>query len=124
MPFGRKSALSKTPKSAAAFYGNGLNIAKTLHEGLLPKLPFAERVRNAPDVEAQLDEPLADIPDLPEDTDPGYRRINQAYETWKIGALRLMENSFDAAHIAFVHKATFGDINRPKPEKYEMTPEE
>ena len=37
---------------------------------------------------------------------------------WKIGALRLMENSFDAAHIAFVHKATFGDINRPKPEKY------
>ena len=32
-----------------------------------------------------------------------------------------MENSFDNAHFAFVHKGTFGDINQPKPEKYEIT---
>jgi phenylpropionate dioxygenase-like ring-hydroxylating dioxygenase large terminal subunit len=31
-----------------------------------------------------------------------------------------MENSFDNAHFAFVHKGTFGDINQPKPEKYEI----
>ncbi len=31
-----------------------------------------------------------------------------------------MENSFDNAHFAFVHKSTFGDINQPKPEKYEI----
>jgi phenylpropionate dioxygenase-like ring-hydroxylating dioxygenase large terminal subunit len=99
---------------------------------MIPQFPFEQPI---PDAKARsfraqsrygyvwvaLDEPLADIPEIPEDAAPGYRRINQAYETWKIGALRLMENSFDAAHIAFVHKATFGDINRPKPEKYEIT---
>jgi len=31
-----------------------------------------------------------------------------------------MENSFDNAHFAFVHKATFGDISQPKPEKYQL----
>jgi phenylpropionate dioxygenase-like ring-hydroxylating dioxygenase large terminal subunit len=33
----------------------------------------------------------------------------------------MMENSFDNAHFAFVHKGTFGDIDQPKPEKYELT---
>jgi phenylpropionate dioxygenase-like ring-hydroxylating dioxygenase large terminal subunit len=31
-----------------------------------------------------------------------------------------MENSFDNAHFAFVHQATFGNINQPKPSKYEI----
>ena len=61
-----------------------------------------------------LDEPLTGIPDLPEASLPGYRQVDQFYETWKIGALRLMENSFDSAHVAFVHRATFGDVRRPK----------
>ena len=66
-----------------------------------------------------LDEPLAPIPDFPEDR-AGYRRIHQFYERWNCAALRLMENSFDNAHFAFVHKGTFGDIDQPKPEKYEI----
>ena len=40
---------------------------------------------------------------------------------WETSSLRLRENSFDNAHFAFVHKGTFGDINQPKPEKYEVT---
>jgi phenylpropionate dioxygenase-like ring-hydroxylating dioxygenase large terminal subunit len=67
-----------------------------------------------------LDEPLAPIPDIPEDIDPGYRRIFQFYDTWNCGALRLMENSFDNAHFSFVHKGTFGFLDQPKPEKYEI----
>ncbi|WP_271573381.1 pantoate--beta-alanine ligase [Bradyrhizobium sp. CCBAU 11361] len=67
-----------------------------------------------------LDEPLSDIPAIPEDGMTGYRRINQFYDKWNTAALRLMENSFDNAHFAFVHKGTFGDINQPKPEKYEI----
>jgi phenylpropionate dioxygenase-like ring-hydroxylating dioxygenase large terminal subunit len=51
-----------------------------------------------------LDEPLADIPHLPEDGHPGYRKIHQFYEPWKAGAFRLMENSFDTAHVAYVHR--------------------
>jgi phenylpropionate dioxygenase-like ring-hydroxylating dioxygenase large terminal subunit len=62
-----------------------------------------------------LEEPLAQIPDWPEETDPGYRRIDQFYEPWSCAGLRLMENSFDNAHIHFVHRNTFGDINNPDP---------
>jgi len=62
-----------------------------------------------------LDEPLAPIPDWPEERDPGYRRIDQFYEPWACASFRLMENSFDNAHIHFVHRSTFGDINDPNP---------
>jgi phenylpropionate dioxygenase-like ring-hydroxylating dioxygenase large terminal subunit len=62
-----------------------------------------------------LEEPLAPIPDWPEETDPGYRRIDEFYEPWSCAGLRLMENSFDNAHIHFVHRSTFGDINNPDP---------
>jgi phenylpropionate dioxygenase-like ring-hydroxylating dioxygenase large terminal subunit len=62
-----------------------------------------------------LEEPLAPIPDWPEETDPGYRRIDQFYEPWGCASFRLMENSFDNAHVHFVHRNTFGDIKNPEP---------
>ena len=64
-----------------------------------------------------LDEPLAPIPDLPEAAEPGYRVIHQFYEVWKVSGLRLMENSFDNAHFSFVHRATFGQYDKPVPAK-------
>ena len=67
-----------------------------------------------------LDEPLQPIPDVPEDSDPAYRRIFQFYDQWQTAPLRLMENSFDNAHFSFVHKATFGQIDAPKPKRYEI----
>ncbi|MFC3675912.1 aromatic ring-hydroxylating dioxygenase subunit alpha [Ferrovibrio xuzhouensis] len=67
-----------------------------------------------------LDEPLADLFEIPEDSDPAFRRIDQFYEEWACAPIRMMENSFDNAHFSFVHKATFGQIDQPKPEKYEM----
>ena len=98
---------------------------------MVPQFPFEQPI---PDARARafrarqrygyvwvaLDEPLSDIPDIPEEGKPGYRRIHQFYDTWNTAALRLMENSFDNAHFAFVHKSTFGDISQPKPEKYEI----
>jgi phenylpropionate dioxygenase-like ring-hydroxylating dioxygenase large terminal subunit len=68
-----------------------------------------------------LGEPLADIPEIAEDTDPGFRRIQQFHEVWHCSALRFMENSFDNAHFAFVHKGTFGDMAQPVPKRYKMT---
>jgi phenylpropionate dioxygenase-like ring-hydroxylating dioxygenase large terminal subunit len=62
-----------------------------------------------------LEEPLAPIPDWSEEGDPDYRRIDQFYERWSCAPFRLMENSFDNAHIHFVHRGTFGDINDPNP---------
>ena len=67
-----------------------------------------------------LDEPLAPILDASEENDPAYRRIPQFYEVWNTSAFRLMENSFDNAHFAFVHKGTFGQLSQPMPEKYQI----
>ncbi|MFX6949747.1 hypothetical protein ABTH81_21970, partial [Acinetobacter baumannii] len=32
----------------------------------------------------------------------------------------MMENSFDNSHFSYVHRATFGLYDQPKPEKYEI----
>ena len=67
-----------------------------------------------------LGEPLVALLDTPEEGDPAYRRIHQFDEAWNTGALRLMENSFDTAHFAFVHKGTFVQGDHPKPEKFSI----
>ncbi|MBC7780084.1 MAG: aromatic ring-hydroxylating dioxygenase subunit alpha [Proteobacteria bacterium] len=69
-----------------------------------------------------LEDPLLPVPDVPEGFDANFRRIEQFYEKWHCGALRMMENSFDNAHFSFVHKATFGQFNQPVPSKYELWP--
>ena len=98
----------------------------------IPQFPFEQAV---PDARAKsfhartrygyvwvcLGEPIDDIPGLPYEDDLAFRRIHQFDEAWRCSALRMMENSFDNAHFAFVHGGTFGDIGQPKPEKYELT---
>jgi len=96
---------------------------------MVPQFPERQAVPNARtrsfhaaerygQVWVALDDPVADIPAIPEEDDPEFRRIPQFYERWQTSPFRLMENSFDAAHIAFVHRNTFGDINDPVPERY------
>jgi len=70
-----------------------------------------------------LEEPLRDIPALPEHDDPGYRRVFEFYETWAAPGLRIMENSFDNAHFAFVHKASFGIVEEPEPVPPRLEPD-
>jgi phenylpropionate dioxygenase-like ring-hydroxylating dioxygenase large terminal subunit len=67
-----------------------------------------------------LDEPIADIPAVPEFGAPGWRTIFQFYETWNTSPMRALENSFDNSHFSFVHRATFGVAAQPKPSKYEL----
>ena len=67
-----------------------------------------------------LEDPLRPIPHIPEDGAPGYRRIFQFYKEWKTSPVRVMENSFDNAHFSFVHKANFGLLDQPVPQKYEI----
>jgi phenylpropionate dioxygenase-like ring-hydroxylating dioxygenase large terminal subunit len=66
-----------------------------------------------------LDDPLMPLLE-PEEENLGYRRIHQFDESWDTGALRMMENSFDTAHFAFVHKGTFGQGDQPKPVHFAM----
>lgn len=67
-----------------------------------------------------LEEPLADIPAVPEFDAPGWRSIFQFYETWATSPMRALENSFDNSHFSFVHRATFGVAASPKPSRYAL----
>jgi phenylpropionate dioxygenase-like ring-hydroxylating dioxygenase large terminal subunit len=67
-----------------------------------------------------LEEPLADIPAVPEFDDARFRTIFQFYETWATSPMRALENSFDNSHFSFVHRKTFGVGAQPKPSRYEL----
>jgi phenylpropionate dioxygenase-like ring-hydroxylating dioxygenase large terminal subunit len=67
-----------------------------------------------------LEEPMAPIPDVPEFDAPGWRTIFQFHEVWATSPVRALENSFDNSHFSFVHRATFGVADQPKPSKYEL----
>ncbi len=71
-----------------------------------------------------LEEPMLDIPHVPEFDDPGFRTIFQFYERWATSPMRALENSFDNSHFSFVHRATFGVASSPKPSKYELVESE
>jgi len=62
-----------------------------------------------------LAEPLQPIPDLGEVADANFRFIPEFYETWNVGGLRGIENSFDSAHGHFVHASSWGDQKNPVP---------
>jgi phenylpropionate dioxygenase-like ring-hydroxylating dioxygenase large terminal subunit len=67
-----------------------------------------------------LEDPIAEIPGVPEFGDPAWRTIFQFYETWATSPMRALENSFDNSHFSFVHRATFGVAASPKPSRYEI----
>lgn len=60
-----------------------------------------------------LDEPLADIPELPYADDPAFRQIFEFDEPWPINMFRIVENALDIAHVSFVHTSTFGNEKAP-----------
>lgn len=65
-------------------------------------------------------EPLAEIPEIDDAFDPDFRLIPQFYEHWDCAGLRLMENSFDNAHVAFTHRESFGMQDQPDPGDIEL----
>jgi phenylpropionate dioxygenase-like ring-hydroxylating dioxygenase large terminal subunit len=66
-----------------------------------------------------LEDPLFGLPHF-EEEEEGFRRIPEFHEPWACAGLRVMENSFDNAHFAFVHRASFGDAGHPEPAKLEI----
>jgi phenylpropionate dioxygenase-like ring-hydroxylating dioxygenase large terminal subunit len=68
-----------------------------------------------------LEDPIADIPHIREAFEPGFRQIDEFYEPWAVAGLRLMENSFDMAHLSYVHANTFGILEEPRPAPVEIT---
>lgn len=59
-------------------------------------------------------EPLLDIPAVPEFGEAGWRYVPEYEWMFECSAAHLIENNFDPAHIAFVHRKTFGNPARPE----------
>ncbi|MEO8692630.1 MAG: aromatic ring-hydroxylating dioxygenase subunit alpha [Acidimicrobiales bacterium] len=55
-----------------------------------------------------LDEPVAPIPEVGQEDDPAFRRINNPVERWHTSATRMTDNFMDIAHFPWVHIGTFG----------------
>jgi phenylpropionate dioxygenase-like ring-hydroxylating dioxygenase large terminal subunit len=54
-------------------------------------------------------QPAAGIPDVEQDHDPAFRRINTPIDVWRTSATRMTDNFLDITHFPFVHTATFGN---------------
>jgi phenylpropionate dioxygenase-like ring-hydroxylating dioxygenase large terminal subunit len=106
--YGRDGAVTKVPQLAA-----GAKLPKY-------RTPTFHCQARYGYVWVALEDPIAPIFDIPEDSDPKFRRIPQFYEEWGTASLRLMENSFDNAHFSFVHRGTFGDSHKPVPGRYKI----
>jgi phenylpropionate dioxygenase-like ring-hydroxylating dioxygenase large terminal subunit len=62
-----------------------------------------------------VEQPVLDIPELPEAADANFRLIQEFHEVWEMSVFRLVDNWFDLAHVAFVHRGSQGDITNPIP---------
>jgi phenylpropionate dioxygenase-like ring-hydroxylating dioxygenase large terminal subunit len=54
-------------------------------------------------------EPLGEIPDVPEFGAEGWRVVPEYEWMFDCSAAHLIENNFDPAHVAYVHRNTFGN---------------
>jgi phenylpropionate dioxygenase-like ring-hydroxylating dioxygenase large terminal subunit len=64
---------------------------------------------------------LAGIPEIAEFNVAGWRVVEEFDAVWPCSAAHLLDNNLDPAHIAFVHRATFGNPETPRVEKVEIT---
>jgi phenylpropionate dioxygenase-like ring-hydroxylating dioxygenase large terminal subunit len=69
-----------------------------------------------------LDEPVADVPCIPQDTDAAFRRINNPVEQWACSSTRLTDNFMDFTHFPFVHTGTFGRAQDTVAQRFDVGP--
>jgi phenylpropionate dioxygenase-like ring-hydroxylating dioxygenase large terminal subunit len=65
-------------------------------------------------------EPETGIPEIEEDQDPTYRRINQVVEHWDASTTRMVDNFLDYSHFPYVHRASFGGAASPEVGRIEL----
>jgi phenylpropionate dioxygenase-like ring-hydroxylating dioxygenase large terminal subunit len=64
--------------------------------------------------------PSAPIPDIAQESDPSFRRINTPVEVWKVSATRMTDNFLDITHFPFVHVGTFGRAQDTHVPRFEL----
>ena len=67
-----------------------------------------------------LGDPVAGIPDIPQDADENFRRINNPVDAWAASATRMTDNFLDIAHFPWVHTGTFGNRQRTEVQKIDL----
>ena len=65
--------------------------------------------------------PRADLPVIPHEDDPAFRRINTPVDTWRTSAPRMTDNFLDITHFPFVHVGTFGRGQTTQAPRFELT---
>jgi phenylpropionate dioxygenase-like ring-hydroxylating dioxygenase large terminal subunit len=64
--------------------------------------------------------PADDLPLVPEDDDPTFRRLNTPVEIWRTSATRMTDNFLDVSHFPFVHLGTFGIAQETRVPRVEL----
>ncbi len=59
-----------------------------------------------------LGDPANDMPEITQDIDATFRRINNPVDVWNVSATRMTDNFLDIAHFPWVHRGTFGNRQR------------
>jgi phenylpropionate dioxygenase-like ring-hydroxylating dioxygenase large terminal subunit len=54
-----------------------------------------------------------DLPVIPQESDPSFRRINSGMQRWAVSAPRMVDNFCDVSHFPWVHVGTFGAEQDP-----------
>ncbi len=52
--------------------------------------------------------PRGPMPEIPQEADSRFRRLNSPFQQWAVSATRITDNFMDFSHFPFVHTATFG----------------
>lgn len=55
-----------------------------------------------------LEDPVAGIPEIAEDSNPEFRLIASPVEHWRASTTRMVDNFLDISHFPYVHQGTFG----------------
>jgi phenylpropionate dioxygenase-like ring-hydroxylating dioxygenase large terminal subunit len=69
-----------------------------------------------------LGDPVEGIPEIPQESDAGFRRINNPVEVWATSATRMTDNFVDITHFPWVHTGTFGRRQATQVPKVELEP--
>ena len=59
-------------------------------------------------------DPVVPIPDVPEFGSDGWRAVHEPESMWDCAAPHIIDNNLIPSHVAFVHRGTFGNPQRPE----------
>ena len=65
-------------------------------------------------------EPSAEIPEISQEHDSSFRRINTPVDVWATSTPRLVDNFMDFSHFPWVHAGTFGGAQDPYVPKLDL----